>query len=548
MHISTDNENTMVKKEKQGPNAKVIVDKLPTELINNLMEEWLYPKDSDASIIASPFLFKPSSDKIFHAMFMGQEKKVKALVEHDPELLFAPGTFRMQCINADGTPSTESEYIIHGTLFEISLFTGDFRMWRVFFPLIPDNLLERAIETMKSMHPSRGGSDVAKIDWDPRPFLNDKTRLIEMLKVKRLEGNSNLIITYDVLSNPDGIVSYFDGQQYLFFYVNQKANEIEGPLSANEIECIKNKDSFESFMRFIEEDLPKNSGARLSDEHHKLVENVFGKSLERNGLHYVLWDSSTNETRHYQDVCDGGLRLINGYLKFFEIYDAHEYETSWDLASKAWVSIPRHITMPHFNHLLCHKRKYPYNKNALKLSSLERCDNYYDEKSKSNASKHIYPVILDGCTLYFMSIATDVNTVELKKKLCLIKSGDKYHLWGYKDHTWQLTLIDPSQIPFRWLTEQWNYSKTEFISSQHEFFNVLKESVSINDFRVGFSVGLFKGVRKWAAGHNESLAGFWGGFSDFSAVTQTVEISKECFNEQLCELENRLSLLVGYKI
>ncbi len=404
--LNSNQEKSMVKKKIQHDGALVNIEDLPNDIKTLLNKEWVSRRESDVLMMYASSLFNEVYlERVLEAAFMGEEQMMRTFVKRDPKCLLKPGTFRMPLLNQDGTKSEYSEYIIHGTPLEVSLYTGNFWVWNAFFPLIPSDMLEEVLETMQRMSPSLGRSDIIKIDWDPRPFLDGKEHLIHKLKYhqERMDAQGKSTV-YEVLCNPDALVCYFDGAQQLLFYVNQQTNEIRQVVpSAKAI--LENKIALESFLDFINFKLAMNSGARTDSEQYELIDRLFDIKLERNGIYYEIWDKHKNKMMHYQDTSYGGIPLMNAYRKFLEILEAHVQGTSYNAVNEAWsdfVGMAQRYTMPYFNYRLFDEDSCRLDKGKLKASKLSRNDEYINWEHKnpnqgslfnnvSDRFDHIYP-------------------------------------------------------------------------------------------------------------------------------------------------------------
>lgn len=96
---------------------------------------------------------------------------------------------------------------------------------------------------------------------------------------------------------------------------------------------------------------------------------------------------------------------------------------------------------------------------------LGHCDNYIEKYIK------VYHVSLKS-----IDSINNLSINALGEKSHLIKAGNNYYIWGYKEGTWQLTQISSADIEF-----DWPEAKFLSISYRDKFYNTFKNNHQISE-------------------------------------------------------------------
>src|SRR3990167_447106 len=227
------------------------LEKFPPQLFNKIVE--YVPRYGLCSTIVSRMsqrLFGDSFHEflqpLLHAIYLGDEATVAGYLRLNPHLLFATTTYTPLLLNTDDNLSVTSEQIYYDVSpWQLSLYTGDWSMWRAILPLIPQNMIQTALDIMRQTQ--RSGPDLVKVAHDPR--LQEWTKLSQLL------------------SNPDGIICYKQEVRHQYFYVNKEQHTIE-PLELN-FTNISDEEDFRIFQTTtIDHEIATDSSLRTNDAQH----------------------------------------------------------------------------------------------------------------------------------------------------------------------------------------------------------------------------------------------------------------------------------------
>lgn len=175
---------------------------------------------SDTHRLFTPALTPSKIKTLLSAIFMGNEALAARIVRENPLILCAKGTYNMPLLNEDGTLSKDTEQSYREVMpLMLSLFTGDWKMWDILYPLIPTSMYATVYHIMQQV--KRGGPDLVKIDRDPRTLSWDE--------IKHFHAGideSDKPIMYGLLKNPDGIICFTQaGAPPVYFYANPETDE-----------------------------------------------------------------------------------------------------------------------------------------------------------------------------------------------------------------------------------------------------------------------------------------------------------------------------------
>ena len=145
---------------------------------------------------------------------------------------------------------------------------------------------------------ARGGADLAKINVDPSELAFENViRYTSSFNVRDFRSDYAIDMTFPLLENPDGIISYWNEltRQRCYYYVNQKERTVSliEPIAGIEDEIGELERLHNLFVYGIYE----NSARRSSDEEHALIKKTLGISLHREGIEYVQEGIKFRDTR-----------------------------------------------------------------------------------------------------------------------------------------------------------------------------------------------------------------------------------------------------------
>lgn len=381
--------------EDKKPEKLSFFESLPTEL-NRIIAGYLDKKSLKALTRVSRTihgLFQPVLDEpaLLHAVFMSDVAEVERILRRNPECLFVKQTYRMPLFNEDGACSDDSVQIYENTSpLELSLYTGDWNVWKVIYPFIPEEKISNVHQLMQKV--KRGGPDLVKINFDPAQIESwEKLQYFDagMDIDAGIDISSNRCI-YKLLGNPDGIICFKPGKNasIQYFYANQDTKKLE--------QVFPNHADDEVFAKLEEaiNEMPMNSSCRSSDIQHHAIKSVFNRTLERNGIHSVL------KGVRYQDTLDGCSRVINAYRKYKEIYYQHTvFELNFPRLISTWihvVGLAQLLNMPRTNFFICDKSKPFHSLEHLKKSieqPLDRSGEFSNFTLLEHPKQKLYPCL-----------------------------------------------------------------------------------------------------------------------------------------------------------
>jgi hypothetical protein len=304
---------------------KNYIDNLPPDLWGKISTYLPVRNARDFLLFSSKNNFKthnPSFDKrlVFIWVLEANINGLKILIKRNPEAFF----YKMKQVRTlDGT------IFYNISAYQLMKMLCHSKMREAAIPLIPEPLREKQKQQDAEMN--TGGSDLVKIDFDPLTLSKN-----EFFRVRKLEEKWTIDFdrenraTITLLENPDGILCYQDFNQIVHFYYVDLQKEtilkIEPKLMSTEEET-----AFDELKKSFEPG-EKNSARRSTDKEHKLIETLFGYSLQRNGLCY----KKNNE--FYRDTFIQ-FPIIEALRKSIRLYLEATVNNQWDLVNHHWIEI-----------------------------------------------------------------------------------------------------------------------------------------------------------------------------------------------------------------
>lgn len=294
--------------------------RLPTDVMRNAIGEQLDKPDvwnlyRTSKHLMGIFQLTTDTSKALKYVVEADVGGLVELIKKDPAALFQKGHIK--------APRGQNYFDVSAWMLMRFLCDDDMRTQTLRF--IPEKF--NSVIQNQNAELGCGGADLVKLDFDPLLLCRDEFNKVEAFHTEVNYWGAQKAITFPLLENPDGILFWQNAARVATFYYARRETKEIYPITLL-IETSKDQEALDHLILTFNK-MENNSSCRSTDSEHRVIEELMGHQLHRQGIHYSIND------KHY---CDSHtpFQIINRYREAIRLHENAMLDYQWDIPHESW--------------------------------------------------------------------------------------------------------------------------------------------------------------------------------------------------------------------